>query len=213
MGKTTTTVFEILKSELINTGHNEFYTNNRIVFYDDDFSFIKKIMKYDEDIEKIVNRIFFQDEKLLNSKSDKEFKKTFVNKFLNRQISRQTVEDFSSQVLYTFLNNYDYINRVYDDIEKYLTGETVQDTKASDSKVNDNRTLMSTLPQSEINLNVNDSELTYGDTNTITKNKNDGENNSNSKTNNFNIDNLIKLKGLLEIVFDDFDRNCFLQIF
>lgn len=102
MAKHTTTVFDLLKSELIRAGESEFYTNNRVVFFDDEHSFIKKIMKYDNDVEEIVTRMFFQGEKLLSPESDKQFKKAFVNRFLNRQISRQTVEDFSSQVVYTF---------------------------------------------------------------------------------------------------------------
>lgn len=213
MAKHTTTVFDLLKSELIRAGESEFYTNNRVVFFDDEHSFIKKIMKYDNDVEEIVTRMFFQGEKLLSPESDKQFKKAFVNRFLNRQISRQTVEDFSSQVVYTFLINYDYLNRVYDEMEKYVTGETVGSSKSTDNKTNDNRTLVSTLPQSDINLNVDNTELAYGDTNTISRNKDSGNNSNESKSNNFNLDNLVKIQEMLVPVFKQFDKNCFLQIF
>jgi hypothetical protein len=36
----------------------------------------------------------------------------FLYRFINRQINRQTVESFKMQLLYTFLNHQDFLNRL-----------------------------------------------------------------------------------------------------
>lgn len=213
IAKTTVTLFDILKSELINQGHSEFYHNNRIVFYDDEYAFIKKIMTFDTDVYKIVDKLLFLEIGLETKESDKKFKQTFVNRFLNKQINRQTVEDFTSQVVHTFLEHYDYLNNYYKNIDRMLSGEHIQKTNTNNHQVADNRMLQSTTPQTNINLNVDDSVLEYGDNNTINKNKQTSNNESNLESNNFNVDHLIKSKDLLNNIFIEFDKNCFLQVF
>lgn len=213
MTRYTTTVFDLIKSELINSGKSEFYTNNNIVFNNDEYVFIKKIMRFDEDVKKIVDKMFFQNEKLSTTDSDTHFKKIFVNRFLNRQIGRQTVEDFSSQVMYVYLLNEDYINSLYNDSEKYLKELNENNSKGNNTNQNDNRTLHTTLPQSQVNLNVEDTELAYGDTNTLTRNKDTSNNNNETISTNYNLDILIKIKPLLEEIFIEFDKNCFMQVF
>src|SRR5699024_9891721 len=91
---TTTTLYKIIQSELINRGHNEFFDkNNRLVLFNNEHQFIRKIMSYDEDIKNIVNDLFFSYE-LEHKEHDTHFKKMFLYRFINREINRQTVESF-----------------------------------------------------------------------------------------------------------------------
>lgn len=209
--KITTTLYDILQSELIKDGHNEFVNKNQLTFFDRDYAFIRKIMLYDEDVQSIVDDIFFQDIQLVTPESDKLFKKTFINRFYNREIGFQTVEAFSSQVVYVTLTNYDYLNNLYDNLDDYLTGKKISNTDDTGKDTSDNRYASSTLPQSLVNIDVDNTELDYGDVNNISKTKNEKTGNTKNDSNDFNIDNLIKSRGLLEEIFIDFDRKCFLQ--
>lgn len=228
MSEHTTTLFDIIQSELILRGHDEFTNDGKWTFFDDRFSFIKKIMKYDDDVKEIVNEVIFHGEKLEDEMIDDEFKKTFIKKFLENSINRQTVEAFSLQVVYTLYANKDYIMNVYK-VNDFLLNKRENDNTGENNSTNttvsdsmtDNRNLHSDLPQTEVNLNVDDTELDYGTTNTISRNKDRGntetvsKQNDNNKSNSieYNIDSLIKIKGLLEIVFIDFNKNCFMQSF
>lgn len=210
--KTTTTLYEIIHAELIYRGHNEFFNKNQLSFYDNDYAFIKKIMRYDEDVEEIVNDKIFQNVSLETESSDKDFKKTFINRFFNREIAQQTLEAFSSQVVYTFLMREDYLNLLYDELEDYIQGKTTNDEEGKSKEKTDNRSLSSDLPQNEINLNVDDTVLNYGNENTITRTKTEKEDSRKSEQRQFNLDDLLKTKDLLEEIFIDFDRKCFMQV-
>lgn len=210
--KHTVTLFDLLQSELISRGYNEFENNGKWTFFNDEFSFMRKIMKFDNEVYEIVNELFFQNEKLNDNESDRHFKKTFIKKFLNNSINRQTVEAFSEQVVYTFLVNYDYINHVYH-IDDFLTGTMKNESSSNDKKLSDSRVLHSDLPQTEVNLNVDNTVLDYGTTNTISRNRDTGESGSTAVAKQYNIDTLIKISGLLEGVYVEFNKQCFMQAF
>ena len=216
-------------------GHNEFFDkDNRLVLFDNEHQFMRKIMSYDEDIENIVDRLF-NNMKLDNIIHDQHFKKTFFFRFINREINRQTIESFMLELTATFLTNQEYINRIYTDIEKYILGysETNQDNsqdsndlKTSNSTGNtttDNRQARSDLPQSNINLDVNNTIMNSANENDISRNKQNntqnnkdeseshssGVNNSISKT--YQLDQLFKTNNVLERIMNEFDKKCFLQ--
>lgn len=223
MSKHTTTIMEILQSELQRNGFNEFVNNNHISLNDNEFAFIQKILRYDDDVNKIVNNVIFKGFKFNDERIDRYFKESFVTRFLDREIGRQTVEAFASQVLYVTLTHEDYIYTVYgSEMIKYLeqqsegksidigkalenaieqgqtkqrqqdktheeytdnvhnthsdeTHETHSDEKDNDTQsTNDNRSAKATLPQSEVNINVDNTELNYADENDISKTKDKG---------------------------------------
>src|SRR5699024_8507067 len=118
---TTTTLYKIVQSELYSLGHNNEIVDEdgNLVFFDNDFQVMSKIMSYDSDIENIIDRLF-NHMKLNNTIHDQHFKKTFFFRFINREINRQTVESFMLELTATFLTNMNYINIVYEDLEKYL---------------------------------------------------------------------------------------------
>lgn len=210
--KITTTIYEILHSELINVGKNEFFNDNQISFYDDKHAFIKKIMRLDDDVKKIIDMRFFQNIKLYENDSDKAFKQTFLNRFLNRQIAFQTVEVFSSQVVYVLLSRFEFINTLFNNLNEFVKNKHEAESTNESTDKTDSRQLFTTLPQDEVNLDVDNTQLRYGDENTISRNKNVGESSQNNVSTTHNLDNLIKTHYLIDEVFNDFDKKCFLQI-
>ena len=201
---TTTTLYKIVQSELYALGHNNEIVDKEgnLVFFDNDFQVMSKIMSYDSDIENIVDRLF-NHMKLNNTIHDQHFKKTFFYRFINREINRQTVESFMFELMSTFLQQQDYINRVYTDMEKYILGysetndnsnQDSNDLKTSNSKNNysntseststgntttDNRQASSDLPQNRVNLDVNNTVMSTANNNDISRNK---QNNSQKNT-------------------------------
>ena len=121
---TTTTLYKIVQSELYALGHNNEIVDKEgnLVFFDNDFQVMSKVMSYDSDIENIVDRLF-NHMKLNNVIHDQHFKKTFFYRFINREINRQTIESFMLELTSTFLQNQDYINRVYTRSEERRVGK------------------------------------------------------------------------------------------
>ena len=205
---TTTTLYKIVQSELYALGHDHEIVDKEgnLVFFDNDFQVMSKVMSYDNDIETIVDHLF-NNMKLNNTIHDQHFKKTFFFRFINREINRQTIESFILELTSTFLQNQDYINRVYTDMEKYILGysetndnsnQDSNDLKTSTSKSNssntsettstgntttDNRQARSDLPQNSVNLDVNNSVMRSANENDISRNKqNNNQTNTDEQT-------------------------------
>src|SRR5699024_11792863 len=74
---------------------------------------------------------------------DFHFKKAFFYRFVNRQINRQTIESFRFELISTFLTYQEHINKVYEDLEKYIQGvsesKTISDTHSDDSRSEERR--------------------------------------------------------------------------
>ena len=215
----TTTLFKLIQSELLKEGLNEFVDEDgNLIFFDSDHQFTSKILSYDEDIKKIMNDLF-SNHQLDDQVFDDQFKKMFLYRFINRQINRQTVESFKMQLLYTFLNHQDFLNRLAKDLDQYLTNATEQEQinqqLTDGTTINDNRQAFASLPQTNVNINVDDTNMKSADDNTISRNKQknnqqtDGTTKGTSKA--YQLDQLLKSNGLLDSIFDDFDRKCFLQ--
>lgn len=215
----TTTLFKIIQSELLKKGLNEFVDEDgNLIFFESEYQFTSKILSYDEDIKKIMNDLF-SNHQLDEQVFDDQFKKMFLYRFINRQINRQTVESFKMQLLYTFLNHQDFLNRLAKDLDQYLTNATEQEQinqqLTDGTTTNDNRQAFASLPQTNVNIDVNDTNMKSADDNTISRNKQknnqqtDGTTKGTSKA--FQLDQLLKSNGLLDTIFDDFDRKCFLQ--
>lgn len=226
----------LINSELQKQGNSEFVKDGKLVFFDEDEQFIQKIMKYDEDVQKIVTDKFFKGFTFDNEQTDHDFKKTFVNHFLDREIMYQTVEKFASQVIRLTLQHEKYIVTAYEKYQELLTQESLhedqRDTESNtenkseqDSKnTTDNRNLRSTLPQDEVNMNVENTEMKYADENSIDKQKQTGNQNGketgnetgneqgNSKDNNYNVETLKSLQNIFKDIFEIYDRYCFLHV-
>ena len=213
MSKHTTTLNEYINGQLMRMDKDEFINGGKLTIFDEEFQFIQKIIKFDDDVYKIVNEKIFKNLKFEDEKVDKHFKKSFITRFLDREINRQTIDAFASQVVYITLTHEEYIKTVFgSEFYKYLEqhvdfnndyvgntienstehGETKQ-TQDSNTKDNysdtsntthsdttngkggstdDNRSANATLPQSEVNINVDNTNLNYADENNISRNKN-----------------------------------------
>lgn len=212
MSKHTTTLMEIIQGELQRAGFNEFVNDGKLTFDNQEFAFIQKVLRFDDDVKKIVDNTFFKGFRFNDERIDRYFKEAFTTRFLDREIGRQTVEAFASLVLYETIIREEYIFRVFgDELYKYLenhvdykgevigntiedetqnqineelqnqtseentdttTNETYrEDTQSNGTNTSDNREATARLPQSEININVDNDVLTFADDNTITKNK------------------------------------------
>ena len=208
----TTTLINVIQSELISLGKNELFNNNQITAYNDDFTFINKALKYDKDIKYIMNEKIFLGLALENPKHDDKFKRHFLNRFIHYEIAFQTIEIFSSTVSYIFLNNMDFLNNYYENIDDFIKGKNTTDNKGNEGSISTNRQATATLPQSEVNIDLNDDTFSYADENNINKNKTSLEREGQTTSFSFDIDKLEKSKALLEYVFEDFERACFLKV-
>ena len=56
----TTTLYQIVRSELQKKGLDEFVVNGELVAFSEEHQFIRKMMVYDEDVHEIVTKQFFQ---------------------------------------------------------------------------------------------------------------------------------------------------------
>lgn len=224
---TTTTLFNVIRSELIKQGHDEFIdSSGNLVLFDPDHQFMQKILNYDEDVSDIVDHLF-NGASLEKREYDQHFKKSFIFRFLNRQINRQTIEAFKVELALTFMMHQSFIHSLYRDLDKYINQSQI--TESNSKQVNkqdnegtttsDNRQAFANLPQNNVQLDVNNTVMESASDNTISRNKqtnkqkNDGETSNESKTENktYQFDELFKSNGIMEQVLNEFDKKCFLQ--
>ena len=168
-------------------------------------------MIYDADVEKIVNEKFFMGLSL--SISDQEFKRMFLNRFLNREITTQTMEMFTTQVSYNFMAERRYLESLYTNFDKFVTNEHVSQGNNKNNSEHNNRNAYQDLPQDEVNIDLNDDTFNFASNNAISKDKTVSTQDNLNTSQDYNIDNLLKLNELLNKVLDVFDKNCFLQVF
>lgn len=225
--KMTTTLFNILKSELQNKGFDEFVNpDGNLVLFDPEHQFMNKILNYDEDVAEIVDHLF-NGLSLDKGEHDTHFKKSFVFRFLNRKINRQTVESFKAELLLTFMMNQGLINSAYNDLEKYITQSNINEStnKQTNEQTNqaetttDNRQAYAQLPQDNVQLDVDSTVMDHANDNTISRNKqsnnqtNQDEANGESRSENksYQLDILVQGNGLMEQILNQFDIKCFSQ--
>lgn len=217
--KRTITLYKHIENEL---AINRLYNNDDI-----DENLMQKIFNYDSDVSKIIDDLF-NHIKLPKKEHDKHFKQYFLYRFLNREINQQTVGSFKVVLASTFLSNYHFIKRIYEDMEKHILNKKVTDNKNKQTSLEkvdgesltDGRSAFADLPQSTVNLDINNTTMNHPTDNTITRNKENqkqknkgysqGENTVSSVD--YNIDDLFKSSGVLENVLNVFDVKCFLQI-
>ena len=225
----TTRLFNIIQSELMKKGLNEVVDDEgKLIYFDNDKQFTRKILMYDDDVANIIDELF-TGVSLDKRENDLHFKKAFVYRFLNRRINRQTKEAFEFQLLSTFLSQKNYINTVFNDLEKYINqqSESEQTNNQNNTQTNtsissnDSRSAYANLPQSNVNLNVDDTKMETADDNTVSRSKQASENTTTNKTNGdngsistkYSLDELVKSSSLITGILDQFDVNCFMQIF
>lgn len=208
----TATVYDLLESEIMKTGLNEYVDENgQLIFFDSEYSIMSKILAYEDDIYQLMTKKFFIGQRLQDVEMDKKFKKAFLHRFLHREINRQTIEAFATQVVYTFMANEDFINRIYSDLDQYLLGKTTSNQDSSNTSTTDNRSAFSQLPQNNVHLDVDSTVMTTANDNTISRNKQATTQNQQNENSQYKLDELYKINGLIDMILDKFDIKCFLQ--
>lgn len=210
----TVTLYDYIKSELEIKGQINFISPKDGSLKLDKNSFIRRIMNYDDEVKEIVNYDIFNNVKLDNPQYDNDFKKGFVNRFLNRSINFQSFEVFASKITTIFLTYRTILNTSYENLDKYLTNFTGEENTEIATDNSSTRNIYSTLPQGEINLNLDDNTLNYADENTIGKNKKDTNSRNTKKSMNFNFSDLkdVDLINVPEKVYQKMEK-CFLQVY
>ena len=215
--KITSSLYYIICSELINSGYNEFITQNRnqLTYYDKNARVISQINMYEKDeIIKACQNTIFYGLSFLNNR--KRFEKEFINHFLTRNIKYQTYEVARLQLVSFVFENLEIIESIYY-AENLLLGksQTTSTGKTSSQTINKNNSLYADLPQDNVNMDVNNDTLDYASNNSINKSKSNGTSDSNNVSNSqsYNIDNLTKLYMFKAQLFNDLDKRLFSQLF
>lgn len=223
----TTTLFNVLKSELQKKGFDEFVdSDGNLVLFDPEHQFMTKILNYDDDVAEIVDHLF-NGVSLNQREHDIHFKKSFTFRFLNRKINRQTVESFKAELSLTFMMKQGLLNSVYSDLEKYITQSTINEStnKQTNEQINqgetttDNRQAYAQLPQDNVQLDVDSTVMRYANDNTISRNKQSNNQTNNDKSNGesrsenktYHLDMLVQGNDLMEVILNHFDIKCFSQ--
>lgn len=218
MSKITTSIYYILSSELLNSGYNEFISENfnQLTFYDKNRRLMSLIAKYENDI--IIkcarNTIFYGLEIL--SENRQRFEKEFITHFANRIIKYQTYEDVNLLLISYCMRNLELLTEVYN-AEKWLHefSENVSNGESSSSQYSKNNNLMSDLPQDNTSLNLDIDNMPYANTTSISKNINNGQTigKNDSTSTKYNIDTLSKMYVFKLQIFNEIDTLLFSQLF
>ena len=221
----TFTLYDVIKSELIKLGHDEFVDDlGNWVFFDKEHQFIQKILRYDDVIHEVITLTFFHGLRLADETHDKHFKRAWITKFYNRNVNKQTLEDFSSQVIHVFLMNEQTVNHLYENVDNYLTGlqTTENDSKNTSDNTSesfsDSRNANQSQAQNIVDLDVDNHILDYADDFSVNRNQNNSDSltenvsESTHTQKNYDLEKIELFANLLELVMMKFDRKCFSQI-
>ena len=212
MSKVTTSLSDIMQSELIKDGFDEMVDKEgNLVFYDDNFSFIQKVLRFEPEVEKVVTSRLFGGLTFESELVDKIIKRLFIVRFFDREIAQQTLEAFSLQVQRVSLTYETYINESILNISKYVLGQSETTSIGDSENENNRRSLNADLPQDNINMSLQNDVLNFATTNDISKDLSKGKNNNETISNRYDINNLLKSKNILNNVMDEYDKKCFLQ--
>lgn len=214
--KTTTRIIDIVTSIFQNNCISDMENDckNQITFFDENYSYFKKISNFNDDTYKLMNKHFFRDNVLKSEKADREIKKIFFNRFLNREIGRQTFEIFLTELVHILYLYDDVLSFYYDNIEKYIATQKITKNNNSNENIVNNRSIFSTLPQENLNLDVNNDYMQFGDNNTISKTENlqKGEGENVLCDFDYNVIKNIINNNIVEKVINKIDKKCFLQV-
>ena len=214
--KTTASLMDIIQTELINNGLNEFVNKvdgvTQITRNDDQFTFIRKVAQYDDDVQAVVDRTFFMNFKFQNATTDLFFKRSFVTRFLDRQIGNQTVDLFANHLVSFSILNEAFIDNLVMNFEKYLNGDSNTETKNTTNEKDGHNDANITLPQDNVSLDLTKNTADYADTNDIYRAFADTVATGNNHSNAYNADVLDKMAEQWDNLMYRFDKKLFLQI-
>lgn len=214
--KTTTTLEEILRNEASKYKDWDDIFNNesgQFIRYGATDALIYQVAQYSDMVAELCDHAFFSGYALSNEDADRFFKKMFVNRFLIREIGFQTVDIFRTRLVGLLLQYEKYIVNTYINYEKMFTGHTESTTDQKGQGLNKQRYAHISLPQNNVNIDLNNDIAEYADINDLTNNSNDNKSNTKTASDKYSPDVLRKLENVYQRVLDDFDVKLFLQVF
>lgn len=191
---------------------NEFFNDNQLTYYNDDYRFIKKIMRYDEDVHEIVTKRLFMGFTFDDANMDKWFKQAFVNRFSSRQIGFQTIERFAQEVVAVTLSHEKEMLALYVNFEKMLSNMANSTTDGTNGQETQRRDVNSTLPQDKINLDFGTFSMDYADDNQIGRQQVKGTDHTETQSQRFDPSTFKMLQHLWDGYFYEYEERCFLNI-
>ena len=214
--KTTTTLEEILRNEASKYKDWDDIFNNesgQFIRYGATDALIYQVAQYSDMVAELCDHAFFSGYQLSDEKADRFFKKMFVNRFLIREIGFQTVDIFRTRLIGLLLQYEQYIVNTYINYEKMFSGHSETTTDQKGQGINKQRYAHISLPQNNVNIDLNNNIAEYADINDLTNNSNDNKSNTKTASDKFSPDVLRKLENVYQRVLDDFDVKLFLQVF
>lgn len=207
LSKTTATIFDLIKHELINSGENEFFNENKIN-HNDEFIFMRRIQSYDKKVKEVCAYGLFSNFTFSTPEIDDRFKREFINRFVDRQIKFQVVDVFRSKLLFEMISKQYFIENYYSKIDEFVN--QTQTTKRGNKTTAGMRNVFIDQPQNQVNLNLKDDTAEFATNNTIQKEENIQE--GNDETKNVNYDVLKDTMFLLDELYKHFDKKLLLQV-
>lgn len=214
--KTTTTVEEILRNEASKYQDWDDIFNNKsgqLIRYGGTDALIYQVAQYSEMVSDLCNHALFSGYKMADESADRFFKRMFVNRFLIREIGFQTVDIFRTRLLGLMLQYEQYIVNTYTSYDKLFRRHSESSTDQQSAAMNKDRYAHVSLPQNNVNIDLNNDIAEYADTNDLRNNSNDSNSNSKSISDSFGPEVLRQLENVYQRVLDDFDRKLFLGVF
>lgn len=214
--KTTSTLEDILRNEASKYQDWDDIFNNKdgqLIRYGATDALIYQVAQYSNMVAELCDHAFFSGYTLSNEDADRFFKKMFVNRFLIREIGFQTVDIFRTRLVGLLLQYEKYIVNTYVNYEKMFSGHSETTTDQKGQGTNKQRYAHISLPQNNVNIDLNNDIAEYADINDLTNNSNDNKSNTKTASDKFSPDVLRKLENVYQRVLDDFDVKLFLQVF
>ena len=193
----TPTLYDLMLAELWELEKDkDIYRYDNLKNLESRTSEMTRILKFDETVEGITSTTIFTG--LYLDYGDSDFKKLFIQHFLNREIKWQTLELFQSKIAATFLMNQDTLNFYYSELDRLLTRSNVNDSEntgrdesestttgnntSKTDNVSDNRSISASMPQDQYNIDVENHIAHTANSNDVSKNKNVSETTGNNNT-------------------------------
>ena len=193
----TPTLYDLMLAELWELEKDkDIYRYDNLKNLESRTSEMTRLLQFDETVEEITTSKIFTGLHLTNG--DRDFKKLFIQHFLNREIKWQTLELFQSKIAATFLMNQETLNFYYSELDRLLTRSNVNDSEntgrdesesvttgnntSKTDNVSDNRSISASMPQDQYNIDVENHIAPTADSNDVSKNKNVSETKANNNT-------------------------------
>ena len=212
----TITLYDLLKQEYLRTFYSDLMDKgrNQITFYNKKDRVLSRLIAYSKDDTDIIEvarySIFYGLGNYLAEDVRHQFEHDFINRFINRRFNYQTYEIVSAKLSSIVSSNANILNSVYDN--EFILGLSNGNSVTDSSGNNRSNAINSSLPQDQVNMDLERELLEYADNNSINKskfNQNSTTNNTNTKKSVEEVEKMLLLKEKIWLLID---KTLFTQI-